>query len=489
MQLALDGASLGIGLSVGAAAVWLMLRGTVVADRAELSARVDVQSRLEDELRRIIAERDRQAARLLSDIGALRERHAELATTLRKERLDGVEKLAVVERAQNALSDAFKALSADALRQNNRSFIELARETLSGIQEQSRAESERRQAALAEVVAPVRQSLERMDREILDMEKARAGAYEGLRQQVLSLTETQQQLRAETGNLARALRSPAARGRWGEMQLRRVVEMAGMIDHCDFAEQVSVDTPAGRLRPDMLVRLPGRRALVVDAKTPLEGYLDSIQATTEGARRDALARHARHVREHVRQLAGKSYWEQFADTPEFVVLFLPGENFFSAALEHDPTLIEAGTDQRVILATPTTLIALLRAVAYGWRQERLSENARAIGAAGTEVYKRLSDLSGHLDRLGGLLGKAVEGYNAAVGSMDSRLLPAARRLSALHAAPEGLELPRLMPLDQAPVRLRPDRGPDSTPDRLAHHDREEETQAPSLTAPSLMAPP
>lgn len=461
MQFAFDGVSLVIGVLLGAGGVWLWLRamatqaGTrAAAERGALIAQLDMRGRIERELREGVAERDRQIARLQAELAASRERHAELVTTLDKERAAARDKLALLETAQANLSDAFKALSSEALRQNNQSFLDLARETLSSFQEQAKGDLEKRQQAIGAIVAPVRASLETMDRQIQEMEKARAGAYEGLKQQVLSLLDTQNQLRAETGNLVRALRTPVARGRWGEIQLRRVVEMAGMLDHCDFFEQASVTAEGGKLRPDLVVRLPGGKTIVVDAKTPLEAYLDGVQAVEDGPRRDALVRHARHVREHMKQLGGKAYWDQFDATPEFVVLFLPGENFFSAALEHDPALIEAGMDHGVILSTPTTLIALLRAVAYGWRQERLADNARDISALGAELYKRLCDLGGHMDRLGSQLEKAVGCYNGAVGSLEARVLVSARRFRDLHAAPEGVELPVLEPLDHTPRQLQ-----------------------------------
>ncbi|PWC34781.1 DNA polymerase V [Azospirillum sp. TSO35-2] len=472
----MDGLSLALGLLagllLGGGVVWAVLgaaagraEAAAAALHAELATRLDLAERTEDDLREEIEARDHQIARLQGEVAAARERHAQLSTRLDAERVAAADKLALLERAQAALADSFKALSAEALHQNNRSFLDLARETLAGFQEQAKGDLDKRQTAIAAIVDPVRQSLETMDRQIRELEASRAGAYEGLKQQVLSLVESQTQLRTETGNLVRALRTPAARGRWGEIQLRRVCEMAGMLDHCDFVEQATVDGTsgggagggsggAGRLRPDLVVTLPGGKTLVVDAKTPLEGYLDGIQAADDGGRRDGMIRHARHVREHMKQLGAKGYWDQFDDSPEFVVLFLPGENFFSAALEQDPALIEAGIDHRVILATPTTLIALLRAVAYGWRQERLADNAREISALGAELYKRLSDLGGHMERLGGQLDKAVGCYNNAVGTLESRVLVSARRFRDLHAVPEGADVPLLEPLDHSPRRLQ-----------------------------------
>ncbi len=382
----------------------------------------------------------RERGRLTSE----RIENSRLKTVIEQERRSVAEKDQFRKEQEQRSRAEFEALSARALRDNNESFLTLAKETLAKQQTEARGEFEKREQAVGKLVEPLGKSLDKVSEEIGRIEKARAEAYGALTEQIRTLAGAQDRLQAETGNLVQALRRPSVRGQWGEMQLRRVVEMAGMLDHVDFVEQVSTEGEDGRLRPDMLVHLPGGTEVVVDAKTPLEAYLNSLDAENDENRQACLVDHARQVRDHVRKLGAKAYQDQFSRSPEFTVMFLPSESIFYAALDKDPTLIEAGVDQKVLLATPTTLIALLRTVHYGWRQEALAENAERISELGRELYERVCKLGEHFANLGKRIGNTVDAYNDAVGTLERRVLPQARRFPEL-----GLRSGKVAPVLEA----------------------------------------
>ncbi len=417
-----------------------------IAAETELATlRERLQSRdmqlMQREKEAVVAERDH------SELTELRVRYEEQARIIS-------EKDNTLRMIEQKFSDTFKALSAEALQSSNRSFIDLAQNVLGKYIDAANHSMEKKEMALAEMIQPIRESLSKFDHKIHDLEKARIGAYEGLSQQVRSLLETQKQLRGETANLVKALRTPGVRGRWGEIQLRRVVEMAGMLNHCDFYEQQTSNSELGLRRPDVIVRLPGGKNVVVDAKVPLHAYLEALDTTDEELRLVKMRDHAAQVKRHIQQLSQKAYWDQFQPAPEFVVLFLPGETFFSAALEYDPSLIEAGVAQRVILATPTTLIALLKAVAFGWRQESLEKNAKEISDLGRDMYRRIASMGGHLADMGRSLGTAVNCYNKAAASMESRVLVTARKFRDLEAGDEDKDIEVLGGIETIPRDLQ-----------------------------------
>jgi DNA recombination protein RmuC len=463
-------------LLVGALLGWLTasarqrsFNNTLQSKVADLTARFEIRSA--------------EAARLnlrVEQLGAADVKCAALTAQLDAERKSNHEKVAVIEQAETRLREAFQAMGAEALRQNSESFLQLARTSLSEMQQSTSSDLELRQQAISELVSPIKETLEKMDGTIQKVEMARVGSYESLIEQLRSMSESQRELTGRTKQLGDALRAPTVRGRWGEMQLKRVCEMAGMLDHCDFTEQASVDTGDGKLRPDLTVRLPGGKVIIVDAKAPLMAYLAATECADETERERLMRDHARQVRDHMVKLGQKGYWGQFESTPEFVVMFLPGETFFSAALQYDPALIEYGVDQHVIPASPTTLIALLRAIAYGWQQDRVAKNAEEISALGKEMYARISTFSNHFDTLRRGLEKSVEAYNSAVGSLERKVLPQARRFRDLGAGTVA-EIDTLENIDLAMRRV-------DVPEERFELAMDEDT-APKASPQSLSPPP
>jgi len=361
----------------------------------------------------------------------LKEQIAALETSIKKEQSSFDEKVSLLQELRTSLTETYQALSASALKENNQVFIDLAQTTFSKYIESAKTDFDARGKAVKESVVPLQEALNRYDEHIQAMERSREKAYGGLSAQVQSLIQTQDILQKETGKLVNALRVPHIRGRWGEITLRRVAELSGMQNHCDFYEQASARSEEGLLRPDMVVHLPGQRQIIIDAKVPLVAYIDALETASEEQREDHLSTHARHVKTHINQLSQKAYWTQFQPTPEFVVLFIPGENFFSAALSKDPQLIEIGVRKNVILATPTTLISLLKTVAFGWQQEKLAENARKISELGTELFERLSTMGQHINNLGRDIERCTQTYNKVVGSLERRVFSSARKFKEL----------------------------------------------------------
>ena len=457
-----------IGAAIGGAICWLINRGKVKTEyerarRESETERATILERLSGKETQIEALKETlerecvQAAKLRNEnAGAIAQLSA-VQARLEEERRGNREKLALIDEAQQKLADTFKALSADALQSNNQQFLALAKSNLERFQETAKGDLEKRTQAIDELVRPLKESLEKVDGKIGELEKTRAGAYVELREQVKALATSQCQLQAETGNLVRALRAPHVRGRWGEIQLRRVVELAGMLQYCDFIEQETVNTEESRVRPDLIVRLPGNRTIVVDSKVPFDAFYESISTTDDEVRATKLKEHARLVRGHITSLSRKSYWESVQPTPEFVLLFLPGETFYSAALEQDPKLIEDGVTEKVLIATPTTLIALLKAVSYGWRQEQMATNAEEVSNLAKTLYDRLRVFTNHFDDIGRNLDRALDSYNKGVRSLEARVLVTARKFKE-RGAIAGEEVETLEPIDKTALPLNLDEG-------------------------------
>jgi DNA recombination protein RmuC len=407
------------------------------------------------------AELEHEAAKLRSQLlesvhhgSALEERTRQLELRLAEERQETAQNLKLMAEAREAMENMFKSHAADALRNNNQSFLELAKATLAEFQQGARGDLEKRQIAIDQLVAPVRASLEKVDEKIAALERAREHAYGEIRQQFTQMSAAHKQLSDQTGNLVSALRQSHVRGRWGEMQLRRVVEMAGMMEHCDFVEQPGAESEDGRLRPDLIVKLPGNRNIVVDAKAPINAYMDAHEASNEDLRKAKIQLHAQQVRRHLDALAKKSYWEQFQPSPEVVVMFIPGEAFYSAALEADPGLLDSGFDQGVIIASPASLMALLKAASYGWRQEAIAENAREISMLGQELHGRLGTLAEHFSRIGKGLANATGAYNDAIASFETRVLSSARKFKGLGATSQEAEIIELRAIEGGARKLQ-----------------------------------
>jgi DNA recombination protein RmuC len=418
--------ALAIGLALGGLIVWLVVRAR--------------QRRLRDTIE-ILSDR-------LKDQDALQ-----------------TERDAAFEAATSRLATSFSELASLSLKSNSETFLRLAQENLGAHQERAKSELSAREQAVENLVKPIRDALQQSQAQIAALEKSRSEAYGSIREQIEAMRTSQQMLTQETQNLVKALRRPEVRGRWGEITLRRLVELAGMVEHCDFQEQVHTTTDEKTIRPDMIVRMPDNRELVVDVKTPLDAYLEAIEATDTTQRQLGLQRHARNVREHIRKLSSKIYWDQFSKSPEFVILFIPGDQFLSAALTQDPDLIEFALSEQIILATPTSFVALLKAVAYGWRQLALADNAEEIRKLAEDLYGRLTAFMGHMNKVGKQLASSVENYNRAVGSLERKVLPGARKFVELGIRPKK-ELEQAEPIESLPRPIVEPGSDDDKDDKL-----------------------
>lgn len=438
---------------------WVVTRALAGARRLELEKRAASLDGTSSELKK-------QNESLLQDLRLTQKRledeqklRAAADKDVEAQRSNLAEQRRLLDDAEKRLKEAFQSLAGEALLASSSQFIELAKARFGSLQKEAEGDLEQRKIAIQAMVDPLETALKELRSEVSRVESARQEAYGSLRSELQLLTTTSKELRQETGSLVSSLKQPQVKGKWGELTLRRAVELAGMSPHCDFLEQQSVDTEEGRLRPDLIVHLPGATQIVIDAKVPLHAFLAAVSARSDSEYRDAMIQHASLVRDHINRLSLKEYWKQFEPTPEFVVLFVPGESFFSAALEEDRTLIEDAIDKRVVLASPTTLIALLRAIAYGWKEQLVTENAERIKDLGKELYDRVVKFAEHLSEIAKGLERANKAYNSAVASFDSRLIPSARKFKEMGAG-SGAEIPEIEPLETFPRPLLSTPNPD-----------------------------
>jgi DNA recombination protein RmuC len=452
----LDAALFIIGLLLGALAVWLWVGAKLRESENRAAAAEATAAGWREQQDKV----QQEVAGLRVRLETEQQTRAAREASLEAERKNLEEQRALLQGAEAKLSDTFKALSHDVLGKQSASFLQLAAQSFDKLRAESEGDLVARQEAISGLVQPLKDVLQKYEQEVKQIEAQRQEAYGSLRQHLFLLGETQSQLQRETANLVTALRKPQVRGRWGEITLRRLAELAGMVDRCDFYEQPTVSSEERLMRPDMVVHIPGGREIIVDSKVALDAYLDAIEASSEEVKQQHLARHATQVRRHMEQLGSKAYWDHLPKAPEFVVLFLPGDPFLGAAVEHDPTLIENGMAQRVVIATPNTLIALLLAVYHGWRQEEITKNAQLISELGKQVYKRISILWEHLDSLRGAIDKAVEAWNRVVGSLEHQVLPSVRRFRDLKAT-TAEEIAQLEEVDRTTRALPPVPGEDS----------------------------
>ncbi len=441
-----------LGILIGGTAMWVWAASRGRKSESELQSRALSAEAVVQELRQRIDGEIRESAELRNQISLERGARIEAVTRLDASEKSLEEQKILFEHTKKEMKDTFNALSSAALKSSSEDFLRLASEHLGKVMETTKGKLGEHQSAMDGMITPLRETLKRYEEQIKTMEEGRLKAYGSLEEQLRALASTHENLQKETSNLVSALKKPHVRGRWGEMQLKRVAELSGMSMYCDFTEQASVDTENGKIRPDMVIHLPSGREIVVDSKVPLDAYLDTVSAQSEEERKSSADRHARQVRTHINKLSSKEYWSQFSQSPEFVILFIPGESFLAAALETDVALIEDGIRKSVVIATPTTFIALLRAIAYGWRQEQLAKNASEISSLGKELYERVNTVIKHIEDLGLALKRATDAYNRTVGSLEARMLPSVRKFKGLGIS-SAADLPTLEQIDSIPRKI------------------------------------